>query len=86
MFLPPHVLIGLVDLVEEVPAGDQLIELEVAGAVQVEQPRHVVERIAVTEQRAAQLALVADQKPGVRMDGLLVTWPTAVIVTFRPCR
>ena len=46
-----HVLVGLVDLVQLVPASDQLVELEVAGAVEIEQPGHVVERVAVTEQR-----------------------------------
>src|SRR5262245_57582520 len=66
-----HVLIGLVHLVQPVPAGDQLVQLEVAGAVEPEQPRHVVERVAVPEQRTPKLPLVADQKSGVYVDRLL---------------
>src|SRR5215470_15725912 len=47
-----HVLVALVDLLQPVPARDQLIQLEVARAVQAEQPRHVVQRIAAAEDGA----------------------------------
>src|SRR5215467_4704055 len=47
-----HVLIPLVDVLEPVRAGDQLVELEPASTVQVEQARDLVERIAATKQRA----------------------------------
>src|SRR5262245_14789634 len=66
-----HVLVPLVDLVQPVLAGDQLVQLEVTGAVQPEQPRYVVQRVAVAEQRSAQLALVADQETGVYVYRLL---------------
>src|SRR6516162_9452044 len=53
-----QVLVSLVDLVEGVRRGDQLVQLEVAGLVQLHHPRDVVERVAGTEQgqdRAGQL-------------------------------
>jgi Lon protease-like protein len=49
-----HVLVARVDLVKGVPRGDQLGQLELAGAVQVEEPRYVLERVGRAEQRALQ--------------------------------
>src|SRR5690606_14169158 len=66
-----HVPIPLVDLLERVPPGDQLVELEVPGAVEPEQLGDVVERVAVAEERAADLALVADHVPGVDVHRVL---------------
>src|SRR5215468_10489948 len=45
-----QVLVSLVDLVERVRRGDQLVQLEVAGLVELHHPRDVVERVAGTEQ------------------------------------
>src|ERR1039458_2725555 len=47
-----HVPVALVDLVEAVATRDQLVELELAGPVEPEQPRHVVQRVGAAEQRA----------------------------------
>src|SRR5690349_15872272 len=45
-----QVLVSLVDLVEGVRRGDQLVQLQVAGLVKLHHPRDVVERVAGTEQ------------------------------------
>src|SRR5262252_1235914 len=45
-----QVLVSLVDLVEGVRRGDQLVQLEVAGLVKLHHPGDVVERVAGTEQ------------------------------------
>src|SRR5215831_15105732 len=45
-----QVLVSLVDLVEGVRRGDQLVQLEVTGLVKLDHPRDVVERVAGTEQ------------------------------------
>src|SRR5689334_9114320 len=55
-----QVLVALVDLVEPVAAGDELVQLELAVPVQAEQPRYVVERVAHAEDVALDPALVAD--------------------------
>jgi hypothetical protein len=49
-----HVLVPLVDLVECVPGGDQLRQLDLARPVQVEDSRDVIERVRRPEQRALQ--------------------------------
>ena len=51
-----HVLVALIDLLEGVLAGDQLLELELAGAIQLEQQRvrcveDIVELDADSDQR-----------------------------------
>src|SRR5215831_15730014 len=45
-----QVLVPLVDLVEGVGGGDQLVQLEIAALVELHHPRDVVERVAGTEQ------------------------------------
>src|SRR5215471_2715223 len=47
-----QVLVPLVDLVEGVGGGDQLVQLEVAGLVELHHPRDVVERVTGAEQAA----------------------------------
>src|SRR5579864_8494919 len=47
-----QVLISLVDLVQRVRGGDQLVQLQVAGLIQLDHPRDVVERVAGPEQAA----------------------------------
>src|SRR5690606_17404016 len=70
-----EVLVGVVDLVQAVGPGDELVELEVALVVQPQQPGDVVQRVAVAEQGAADLSLVADEHSGVDVHGLLVDVP-----------
>ncbi len=57
-----HVLVGL-DLAEHLLTGDQLVQLELARLVKVEQLRYVVHEVAVTRQGAADLPVVGDQRP-----------------------
>src|SRR5260221_13721854 len=64
-----EILVGLVDFLQPVPASDQLVQLQVARAVQAQQHGDVVQRVAVAEQGAADLPLVADEHAGVHMDG-----------------
>src|SRR5205807_9246101 len=40
-----QVVVALVDVLEAVARGDDLVELEVARAIQVEQARHLVDRV-----------------------------------------
>src|SRR5215468_5845645 len=47
-----HVLVALVDLVELVPAGDQLVQLELPGLVEADQERHVGQGVAAAVDRA----------------------------------
>src|SRR5215469_17936702 len=63
-----HVLVALVDLVELVPAGDQLIELELARLVKADEHGHVDQRAAAAVDGALDAALVADQQAGVLVD------------------
>src|SRR5215472_8958187 len=63
-----HVLIALVDLVELVAAGDQLIKLEFARLVEADEERHVGQRVAAAVDRALDPALVADQHARVLVD------------------
>src|SRR5215831_1846470 len=66
-----QVTVALVDLVEPVPGGDQLVQLEPAGAVQVEHQRDVVERVAAAEQRALQPLLEQRELEAGELDVLL---------------
>src|SRR5215467_2288216 len=63
-----HVLVALVDLIELVPAGDQLIELELARLVEADEHGHVNQRAAAAVDGALDTALVADQHAGVLVD------------------
>ena len=47
-----QVVIALVDLIERIGTGNELVELEVAGLVEAEDLRDVRRRVAVTEQAA----------------------------------
>src|SRR5215471_10738296 len=47
-----HVPVALIDVVQAVPGGDQLVEPELPRPVQLEQPRDRLERVAAAEQRA----------------------------------
>src|SRR5215469_2374230 len=67
-----HVLVGLVDLVEPVLAGDQLVQLEVPGLVHADQPRDVEQGVGVAEQRTADLPHVADEEAGRQVHRALV--------------
>ena len=60
-----HVLVALVDLVELVAAGDQLVQLELARLVEADELRHVDQGAAAAVDRALDPALVADQHAGV---------------------
>src|SRR3984957_12368290 len=55
-----QVLVARVDVVERVAAGDELVELELAGPVEAEQPGDVVERVAHAEDVTLDAALPAD--------------------------
>src|SRR5690242_19737855 len=63
-----HVLVALVDLVQLVAAGDQLIQLELARLVEADEERHVGQGVATAVDRALDPALVADQHAGVLVD------------------
>src|SRR5215467_2253077 len=54
-----QVAVALVDLVQAVPAGDQLLDLEVARAVQGQHLGDVVQRVRRAEQRALDPLLAA---------------------------
>src|SRR5215469_4074415 len=45
-----QVLVPLVDLVEGIGGGDQLVQLEIAALIELHHPRDVVERVAGSEQ------------------------------------
>src|SRR3954453_11173051 len=45
-----HVLVSLVDLVQPVAPGDQLVELEVTRPVEPQEPGDVVQRVGAAEQ------------------------------------
>src|SRR6516165_5271568 len=66
-----HVLIALVDLVELVAAGDQLVQLEIARLVEADEERHVGQGAAAAVDRALNPALVADQHARVLVDHAL---------------
>src|SRR5215470_3931924 len=63
-----HVLVALVDLVQLVPASDQLVQLELARLVQADQERHVDQGAPTAVDRALDLAPVAEQHAGVLVD------------------
>src|SRR5215469_6432138 len=65
-----HVLVALVDLVERVGLGDQLVELEVPGPVQLHHQRDVVERVTGSEQAALNPLLHQRQHRAVELDGV----------------
>src|SRR3984957_2559107 len=67
-----QVLVARVDVVERVAAGDELVELELAGPVEAEQPGDVVERVAHAEDVTLDAALPADHAAvGGQLDLLL---------------
>ena len=60
-----QVVVALVDLVQRVGAGDDLVELEVAGLVEPEDLRDVGGRVAVAEQAALEgLAVQREDRAG----------------------
>src|SRR6516164_1940841 len=63
-----QVLVSLVDLVEGVRRGDQLVQLQVAGLIQLHHPRDVVERIAGTEQAPLDALLEQGQDRAGQLD------------------
>src|SRR6185437_8801522 len=63
-----HVLVALVDLIQLVPAGDQLVELELARLVEADELRHVDQGAAPAVDRALDPALVPDQDARVLVD------------------
>src|SRR5262245_30429126 len=66
-----QVLVPLVDLVEGVGGGDQLVQLQVAGPVELHHPRDVVERVAGTEQAALDPLLEQGQQRAGQLDRVL---------------
>src|SRR5215813_3664945 len=66
-----QVLVPLVDLVEGVGGGDQLVQLQVAGLVELHHPRDVVERVAGTEQAALDALLEQGQQRAGQLDRVL---------------
>src|SRR3954469_6596835 len=67
-----QVLIALVDLVQRVALGDQLVQLELARLVEPEQLRDVVHRVGRAEQRALDRLLVERHHGAGELDGELV--------------
>src|ERR1700730_2712630 len=63
-----HVLVALVNLIERVAAGDQLVQLELACLVEADELRHVNQGAAAAVDRALDATLVADQHAGVLVD------------------
>src|SRR5215472_198824 len=63
-----QVLVPLVDLVEGVGGGDQLVQLQVAGLVELHHPRDVVERIAGAEQASLDPLLEQGQDRAGKLD------------------
>src|SRR6266487_4194793 len=63
-----QVLVPLVDLVEGVGGGDELVQLEVTGLVELHQPRNVVERVTGTEQAALDALLEQGQQRARKLD------------------
>src|SRR5215468_10574393 len=66
-----QVLVALVDLVEGVGGGDQLVQLQVAGPVELDHPRDVVERVAGAEQAALDALLEQGQQRAGQLDRVL---------------
>src|SRR5215472_16808154 len=63
-----QVLVSLVDLVEGVRRGDQLVQLEVASLVKLHHPRDVVERVAGSEQAPLDALLEQGQDRAGQLD------------------
>src|SRR5262250_1397762 len=63
-----QVLVPPVHLVEGVGAGDQLVQLEVTGPVELHHPRDVVERVAGTEQAPLDALLEQGQDRAGQLD------------------
>src|SRR3984885_1364338 len=63
-----HVLVALVDLIERVAGGDQLVQLELARLVEADQLGDVDQGAAAAVDRALDTALVADQHAWVLVD------------------
>src|SRR5262245_1031649 len=66
-----QVLVSLVDLVEGIRRGDQLVQLEVAGLVELHHPRDVVERVAGTEEAPLDALLEQGQDRAGQLDRVL---------------
>src|SRR5215468_2529373 len=66
-----QVLVALVDLVEGVGGGDQLVQLQVARPVEVHHPRDVVERVAGADKAALEALLEQGQQRAGQLDGVL---------------
>src|SRR6266568_7539155 len=66
-----HVAVALVDVLEAVAGGDQLVELEPARPVQLEHPRYLVERVPAAEQRALDPLLHDGELEAGQLDGVL---------------
>src|SRR5436190_4933005 len=66
-----QVLVPLVDLVEGVGGGDQLVQLQVAGLVELHHPRDVVERVTGAEQAALDALLEQGQQRARQLDRVL---------------
>src|SRR6478752_1346691 len=64
-----HVLVGLADLIELVSGGDELVELEMPGPVDLEDPRDVDQGVAAAEEGALDPSREADEQAGVDLDG-----------------
>src|SRR4051812_34317224 len=67
-----HVLEALVDVVQGVGVGDQLVELELARLVEADEVADVVHRVARAEQRALDGLLVERHHGAGELDGDLV--------------
>src|SRR5262249_45668968 len=63
-----HDLVTLVDLVEGVGLRDQLIQLQVTGAVELRHPRNVMERVARAKQAALHALFHQRQHGAVELD------------------
>src|SRR5581483_5033964 len=63
-----HVLVALVDVLELIGARDELVELELARLVQVQQVRDVAARVGVAEDGAHQLLALHGQVEQVELD------------------
>src|SRR5215469_14621719 len=66
-----HVLVALVDLVEAVRGGNQLVQLQVAGSVQLDHHRDVMVRVARAENAALDPLLHQRQQRTVDLDVVL---------------
>src|SRR4051794_39943783 len=67
-----HVLEALVDVVELVAVGHQLVELELPRLVEADEVADVVHRVAAAEQRALDRLLVEREDRAGELDGELV--------------